>query len=75
MQVDSKTQAYLDDYLKRKKEMLAAANSVTLTPANLAEVCVCVSVCVSVLSLSLSLSLSPVSQCICLCVSITVLFV
>ena len=71
MQVDSKTQAYLDDYLKRKKEMLAAANSVTLTPANLAEVCVCVSVCVSVLSLSLS----PVSQCICLCVSITVLFV
>jgi hypothetical protein len=47
-QVDSKTQAYLDDYLKRKKEMLAAAKSVTLTPANLAEVGVWVCGCVDV---------------------------
>mmetsp|Transcript_48330 Transcript_48330/g.40915 ORF Transcript_48330/g.40915 Transcript_48330/m.40915 type:complete len:171 (+) Transcript_48330:489-1001(+) len=38
LKVDSKTQAYLDDFIKRKKEMLVAAKSVTLTPANLAEV-------------------------------------
>ena len=28
----------MDDYIKRKKEMLATASSVTLTPANMAEV-------------------------------------
>ena len=32
-QVDSKTQAYLDDFIKRKKAMLAAAKNVTLTRA------------------------------------------
>ncbi len=32
--MDSKTQAYLDDYIKRKKEMLAMAKSVTITPAS-----------------------------------------
>ena len=37
-QVDSKTQTYLDDFIKRKKEMLAAAKNVTLTAANLEEV-------------------------------------
>ena len=37
LKVDSKTQAYLDDFIKRKKEMLVTAKSVTLSASDMEE--------------------------------------